>query len=128
MKSPIPQKHPERLASPPDLLRPLGAAGEASGNNPPFGRGEGDGPDLQTRLIEGSPDCIKILDLDGRLLSINAGGMKALEICDLAPILGSLWTDFWQGQDRKSARDAVAAARNGGTGHFVGFFATVQSK
>ena len=32
--------------------------------------------DFQTRLIEGSLDCIKVLDLDGRLLSMNAGGMK----------------------------------------------------
>ena len=39
------------------------------------------GEDFQTRLIEGSPDCIKVLDLDGRLLSMNAGGMKALADC-----------------------------------------------
>jgi len=34
--------------------------------------------DFKTRLIEGSPDCIKVLDLDGRLLSMNAGGMAVL--------------------------------------------------
>ena len=55
-----------------------------------------EGDDFTTRLVEGSPDCIKVLDLDGRLLSMNAGGMKALEICDLAPIIGSLWTEVWE--------------------------------
>src|SRR6266542_606582 len=72
--------------------------------------------ELTTRLIEGSPDCLKVLDLDGRLLSMNAGGMKALEICDLAPVLSSLWTDFWEGPDRQAAQAAVNAAREGGVG------------
>src|SRR6059036_1910343 len=84
--------------------------------------------ELTTRLIEGSPDCLKVLDLDGRLLSMNAGGMKALEICDLAPVLGSLWTDFWQGADRQAAQAAVKTAREGGVGRFVGFFPTTQTK
>jgi PAS domain S-box-containing protein len=84
--------------------------------------------DFQTRLIEGSPDCLKVLDLEGRLLSVNAGGMRALEICDLAPVLGSHWVDFWQNEDREQAIKAVAAARAGGIGQFTGFFATTQTK
>jgi PAS domain S-box-containing protein len=80
------------------------------------------------RLIEGSPDCIKVLDLDGRLLSMNAGGMAVLEICDLKPFIGSAWADFWQGEDRKAAQAAVKAARNGGLGRFVGFFPTTQTR
>ncbi len=84
--------------------------------------------DFRKRLIEGSPDCIKVLDLQGRLLSMNAGGMQALEICDLPSVLGSHWVDFWQEADREQAVKAVAAARDGGIGHFVGFFATAQTK
>ncbi len=84
--------------------------------------------DFKTRLIEGSPDCIKVLDLNGRLLSMNAGGMAVLEICDLKPFIGSAWVDFWQGEDRKAAEAAVKAARNGGVGRFVGFFPTTQTR
>src|SRR6266446_3454052 len=84
--------------------------------------------DFKSRLIEGSPDCLKVLDLDGRLLSMNAGGLKALEICDLTPVIGSSWIDFWQHEDREHARNAVAAAREGRIGRFVGFFATTQTK
>jgi len=69
-----------------------------------------------------------VLDLDGRLLAMNAGGMKVLEICDLAPVLGTEWIDFWQGEDRERARQAVATARSGGIGRFVGFFPTVQTR
>ena len=84
--------------------------------------------DFKTRLIEGSPDCIKVLDLDGRLLSMNAGGMAVLEICDLKPFIGAAWIDFWQGEDRKAAQAAVKAARDGGMGRFVGFFPTAQTR
>src|SRR5437899_11431857 len=84
--------------------------------------------DFKARLIEDSLDCIKVLDLEGRLLSMNAGGMKVLEICDLAQVLGSSWVDFWRGTDREAARTAVQTARKGGVGRFVGFFATAQTK
>src|SRR6184192_2026096 len=84
--------------------------------------------DFRTRLIEGSPDCIKVLDLDGRLLSMNAGGMAVLEICDLKPFIGASWIDFWQGEDHEAAKAAVETARNGGLGRFVGFFATTQTR
>src|SRR3989442_11000587 len=84
--------------------------------------------DFQTRFIEGSPDCLKVLDLDGRLISMNAGGMKALEICDFGPVRGNRWVDLWQGEDRRGCEAALAAARQGGVGRFVGFFATTQTK
>jgi PAS domain S-box-containing protein len=84
--------------------------------------------EFKTRLIEGSRDCLKVLDLEGRLLSVNAGGMAALEICDLGPVVGSSWIDFWEGADREAARQAVNQARTGGVGRFVGFFATRQTK
>src|SRR5580658_9151706 len=83
--------------------------------------------DFKARIIERSPDCIKVLDLDGRLLSMNAGGMAVLEICDIQPFIGSSWIDFWQGEDRKAARAAVKAARDGGIGRFVGLFTTKQT-
>ena len=83
--------------------------------------------EFKTRMIECSRDCIKVLDLDGNLLSMNAGGMEALEICDLGPFLHTSWIDFWQSEDRARARDAVTAARDGGVGRFVGYFETNQT-
>src|SRR6266581_9076067 len=83
---------------------------------------------LGKMLIEGSPDCIKVIDLKGRLLSMNAGGMKVLEICDIGPFIGSSWIDFWQGADRAAAQGAIKTACDGGIGRFVGFFQTVQTR
>src|SRR5437879_6097157 len=80
--------------------------------------------EFNSRLIACSKDCIKVLDLEGRLLSMNEGGMQALEICDLGPFLNTSWIQFWEGEDGVRARAAVEAARNGGTGRFIGYFAT----
>jgi formate hydrogenlyase transcriptional activator len=81
-----------------------------------------------TRLIECSPDCIKVLDLDGHLVSMNAGGMRTLELCDFNSVRGSNWVDFWQGEDREAALRAVDQARRGGVGRFLGYFPTVETK
>jgi len=84
--------------------------------------------EFETRLIEGSQDCIKVLDLEGRLLWMNEGGMQAFEICELAPLLNTSWIDVWQGADQEAARAAVEKARMGGTGRFTGYLATTVTK
>ena len=84
--------------------------------------------EFAARLIESSRDCIKVLDLQGHLLSINAHGMTALEICDFGPLLGSPWVEFWDGKDREHAKAALEQARQGQVGRFTGYFPTVQRK
>ena len=83
--------------------------------------------ELSSRLIESSRDCIKVLDLKGHLLSMNAHGMTALEICDFGPLIGSPWVEFWDGQDREHARAAIEQARQGQIGRFTGYFPTTQT-
>ena len=82
--------------------------------------------EFAARLIESSRDCIKILDLKGHLLSINAHGMTALEICNFGPLLGSPWVEFWDGNDREHAKAALEQARQGQVGRFTGYFPTMQ--
>ena len=80
--------------------------------------------EFKSRLIACSRDCIKVLDLDGRLLFMNQGGMQVLEICDLTPFLNGCWIEFWEGQDRQKALAAMETARQGGIGRFTGYFET----
>jgi formate hydrogenlyase transcriptional activator len=87
-----------------------------------------DADEFQSRLLAGSQDCIKVLDLDGRLLWMNEGGMQAFEICDLGPLVNSSWLQFWEGENARAAQDAVEAARKGGTSRFTGYFATTITK
>ena len=74
------------------------------------------------RLIDSSDDCIKVLDLDARLISMSPNGQKLLRIMDFAAVAGANWVDFWTGDDRVAARAAVDAALGGGTGRFSGYF------
>src|SRR6202451_4248922 len=87
-----------------------------------------DAEEFQSRLIACSQDCIKMLDLEGRLLWMNEGGMQTLGICDLVPFVNGSWLQFWEGEDARASRDAVETARKGGTGRFTGYFATATTK
>ena len=78
--------------------------------------------EFKSRLVACSRDRIKVLDLEGRLLFMNEGGMQVLEICDIGPFLHNSWIDFWEGGDRDAARTAVQTARGEGVGRFVGYF------
>src|SRR5271155_5441361 len=80
--------------------------------------------EFKSRLIICSRDCIKILNLEGRILFMNQAGMQALEICDADLSPDSSWIDFWEGEDREAARAAVKEAVAGGTGRCAGYFAT----
>lgn len=84
--------------------------------------------EFNQRIVEASRDCIKLLDLEGRLLFLNAGGMHELEICDLTPFIGRQWIDFWKGQDREAASRALGLARKGKVGRFTGFFPTLKGQ
>lgn len=76
------------------------------------------------RVIASSHDCIEVLDLDGRLLSMNPGGRRLLEIEDLAPFLGRPWLDLWASGDQRRAADALERARQGEAVRFEAFGAT----
>jgi PAS domain S-box-containing protein len=82
--------------------------------------------EFSRRIIESSPDCIKVLDLEGRLLSMSHGGQRLLEIEDLAPYLSVPWPNFWKGPEHEAAAAAVAEARAGGTAHFEGYCPTAK--
>jgi formate hydrogenlyase transcriptional activator len=80
--------------------------------------------EFNSQLITSSRDCIKTLDLEGRVLFMNEAGMQALEICDVGSYRNNSWIDFWEGEYREAARNAVKDALVGGRGHCVGYFAT----
>ena len=78
------------------------------------------------RLLASSDDCIKLLDLDGRLLFISPNGAVLLGIQDVSAHVGTDWTLWWQGADRDAALTAVAQARAGGRGQFEAFATTMD--
>ncbi len=78
------------------------------------------------RVLESTSDCIKVLDLDARLLYMNPGGLCLLEIDDLTPYMNAEWVCFWQDEVREEVEAAIAAAKAGEQGRFQGFCATAK--
>ena len=72
-------------------------------------------------IITSSPDCIKILDLEGKLFSI-VSGQQLLNIEDVQPLLKKSWLNFWEKEDQLAVKAAINAALEGGKGSFVGLF------
>ena len=65
-------------------------------------------------------DCIKILDLNGRLQFMSEGGKRVMEVDDFSLLKGCPWPDFWEGQGNTDAHAAIAAAKAGKVASFSG--------
>src|SRR2546423_14897691 len=58
-------------------------------------------------VLESSSDWINVLDLEGRILYMNPGGVRSLNIRNQAKHGGSPWMNFWKGNDRVAAQSAL---------------------
>ncbi len=75
-------------------------------------------------LIATLPDCVKVLNLEGRLISMSPTGQKLLEIDDITPYLGSYWPQWWSEETAPVAEAAVRAAADGRT---ISFHASART-
>ena len=82
--------------------------------------------DINRRIVDSSEDCLKVLDLEGRVTYINGAGVRHLGLHSPADLLGRIWLDTWQGEARQAAQDALARARAGGRGTFQGLHTTAE--
>jgi PAS domain S-box-containing protein len=72
------------------------------------------------RVLASINDCIKVLDLDGRLTFMSEGGQRIMEVSDFNAIKGCPWPDFWQDEGHHEAKAAVQQALAGGHASFMG--------
>jgi signal transduction histidine kinase len=78
-------------------------------------------------VLAAIPDCVQILDREGRLEWMNENGRVLLEAGDFSSQSGKAWTDFWKDEaTHAEAVRAVAAARRGETSRFRGYCPTLQ--
>ncbi|MEI9894958.1 MAG: PAS domain S-box protein [Chthoniobacter sp.] len=75
--------------------------------------------EFKTRVLESSGDNITVLSLDGRILSMNSGGLRSMAIEDFESVRGSEWTALWQDGAAEEAQKALTLAGGGGTGRFL---------
>lgn len=77
-------------------------------------------------VLGSSGDCIKVLDLEGRLSFMTEIGQKVMEVADFNTLCGLSWPTFWDAAGRQDAETAVATARAGGIGRLQGFCPTMK--
>jgi len=76
--------------------------------------------EFNKRILESTSDGVCVLDLEGSLLYLSAGGRKLLDLADDEGLLQSPWLSFWEGPDEQQARRALADAAAGGVGSYQG--------
>jgi PAS domain S-box-containing protein len=100
----------------------LEAAGSGSRSVDALKEALRDREEFMTRLIESSQDCVKLVNLEGRLMFVNPEGLQALGIEDFASFRGSVWAELWPREFRETVRKAVETARAGELARFIGCY------
>ena len=77
-------------------------------------------------LFEANRDCLKILDIDGRLEFINVNGCELMEIDDPRTVVGLHWSSFWPPEDQQMIKDAIATACEGHQSRFEAYRPTAK--
>ncbi|MGI6464998.1 MAG: PAS domain S-box protein [Methanobacterium sp.] len=77
-------------------------------------------------IMATSPDCIKVLDLDGNILMMSESGQKLMEVDDVSCILNTNLIDFYSDKFKPDARKAITRARKGKTGRFTAYCPTLK--
>jgi PAS domain S-box-containing protein len=76
--------------------------------------------ELSSSILNSTADCVKVLDLEGRLLSMNPPGAKLCEIDDFESVRLKPWVEIWPEEMRGRVTAAIEVALRGETGRFQG--------
>lgn len=77
-------------------------------------------------LLATSVDCVKLIDIDGRVRFVNDAGLALLEADSFAALLGKPWVEFWPEEARPLVREALDEARRGGIARFTAACPTMK--
>ena len=69
--------------------------------------------DVAKAMLDQSPQCIKLIDPEGRLRFMSDNGQRLMEIDDFSMVEGKVWWSLWPEESRATLENAVAAARRG---------------
>ncbi|MDO8965042.1 PAS domain S-box protein [Algoriphagus sp.] len=77
-------------------------------------------------ILESSPDCVKVLDLNGAITFINLNGVCLLEGKNKAFFLNRYWLTFWDDETKPAIENAIDQALQGRNSHFIAKAAAVK--
>jgi diguanylate cyclase (GGDEF)-like protein/PAS domain S-box-containing protein len=69
-------------------------------------------------IIEASPDCVSLLDMEGDIVFMNDASVTALQLKSPRDLIGRSWGDVFPGTARGPAKLAVKQALSGRQSHF----------
>ena len=84
------------------------------------------GTDLTLDYLQATPDCVKLIDPNGRVVFMSRNGMKAMAIQAHEHVAGQVWADLWPDKMSHTVRAVVAAGFRGQTSLFRGLCPTAQ--
>jgi PAS domain S-box-containing protein len=79
-------------------------------------------------LLASSGDCIKILDLAGRVIYMSDSGRELMAVEDFDTIHQCVWSSFWEGPQAQAAQAAVRVAASGEHSSFTGPARTMKGE
>jgi PAS domain S-box-containing protein len=82
--------------------------------------------ELNRQIIASSPDCTKVLDLEGRVVQMTAQGCRLVEVDDFEQVRLGAWTDWWPDDGVQLAVSSIASARRGESARFVAYGPTFK--
>lgn len=65
---------------------------------------------ISSFILESSPDCIKIIDKNGRIEFMNDNGLCLLEMDNITEAKNKYWWELWDEQDKPMIQNAVSKA------------------
>ena len=77
-------------------------------------------------ILESSPDCVKVIDIEGRVTYMNFNGLYTMEIDDFSKIKNKPWWSLWGKENEQTVRAATAKSLNGETSRFQAMCPTVK--
>lgn len=82
--------------------------------------------ELNRQIIASSPDCTKVLDLEGRVVQMTAQGCRLVEVDDFEQVRLGAWSDWWPDDGVQLALSSIASARRGESARFVAYGPTFK--
>ena len=83
---------------------------------------------IYTSLMDATPDCVKVLDLEGRLLHMNSPGLCAMEIDDFSLVSQQAWQALWPTATHPDINRSLAKAVQGESSSFEAFCPTLKAR
>jgi two-component system CheB/CheR fusion protein len=77
-------------------------------------------------ILNSSPDCLKVLDGEGRIQYMNLSGLCQMEIDDFSIIKNKYWWTLWGCENEALVKSSVDKAMKGETAHFIALCATAK--